>query len=353
MLVTEVTLSRQTKLVLFWAAVAAALLFLWMVRSTLGPFIWAAMAAYLLNPPTTWLQRQMRVRRIWAVATVYLVLGILVTWAGLAFVPRIIAETRDLLRAAPALANRVEAYLLGNNTVQVLGLEVDLSNWTSDITRALGDFVAQLWQQALHAVVGLVEMLLQVLLFLFATFYFLLDADRIGRTVHDLIPVRYRGELLSLAQDIDSVLGRFVRGEFVLVVIMSTATYISLLLLQIPYALVLGILAGFLELIPIVGPISAATPAVIIALARPSPFGWPQPVHALVVAGVYFVLRHLEDYLVIPNVVGRVVEVHPLVAIFAVIAGGTIGGVLGMFLAVPAAAVLKIVARYVYLKLTM
>ncbi|MER3486570.1 MAG: hypothetical protein C4345_12005, partial [Chloroflexota bacterium] len=88
-------------------------------------------------------------------ATVYLTLGILVTWAGLVFVPRIIAETRDLLRAAPALANRVEAYLLGNNTVQVLGLEVDLSNWTSDITRALSEFVAQLWQQALHAVVRL------------------------------------------------------------------------------------------------------------------------------------------------------------------------------------------------------
>jgi predicted PurR-regulated permease PerM len=209
------------------------------------------------------------------------------------------------------------------------------------------------WQEALHAVVGLVETLLKVLLFLFATFYFLLDADRIGRLLHDLIPVQYRAELLSLAQDIDSVLGRFVRGELILVLIMSTATYLSLLVLQIPYALVLGILAGFLELIPIVGPITAATPAVIIALARPSPFGWPQPVHALVVAGVYFVLRHLEDYLVIPNVVGRVVEIHPLVAIFAVIAGGTLGGILGMFLAVPVAAVLKIVARYLYLKLTL
>jgi predicted PurR-regulated permease PerM len=353
MLVTDVKLSRQTKLLLFWTAVAVTLLFLWAVRSTLSPFIWAAMAAYLLNPLTTWLQRQMRVRRIWAVLTVYLILSILLTWAGLVFVPRIIAEVRDLIRTAPALVNRVEAYLVGTNTIQILGMELDLSNWTGEIARALTDFLGRVWQEALHAVVGLVETLLKVLLFLFATFYFLLDADRIGRLLHDLIPVQYRAELLSLAQDIDSVLGRFVRGELILVLIMSTATYLSLLVLQIPYALILGILAGFLELIPIVGPITAATPAVIIALARPSPFGWPQPVHALVVAGVYFVLRHLEDYLVIPNVVGRVVEIHPLVAIFAVIAGGTLGGILGMFLAVPVAAVLKIVARYLYLKLTL
>jgi|DewCreStandDraft_1066081.scaffolds.fasta_scaffold00207_28 predicted PurR-regulated permease PerM len=128
MLVTDVKLSRQTKLLLFWTAVAVTLLFLWAVRSTLSPFIWAAMAAYLLNPPTTWLQRQMRVRRIWAVLTVYLILGILLTWAGLVFVPRIIAEVRDLIRTAPALVNRVEAYLVGTNTIQILGMELDLSN---------------------------------------------------------------------------------------------------------------------------------------------------------------------------------------------------------------------------------
>jgi predicted PurR-regulated permease PerM len=352
MLITDTQLSRQVRYVIAGGSVALVVLFLWTVRSVLAPFVWAAMAAYLLNPPTTWLQRQMRVRRIWAVAAVYVVLTILLVWGLLVMVPRILAELTALSLAAPAVTSRLQGYLLGDQPLQVLGFEADLSRFTDEIGRALATSIGEAWQQALHAVIGLVEAVFKVLLFVLASFYLLLDSDKIGRAALRLTPHHYRAELVSLARDVDDVLARFIRGELLLVLIMSVVTYVSLLALRMPYALVLGLTAGVLELIPIIGPITAATPAVIIALVRPSPFGWPQPVPALVVAGVYFVLRHLEDYFVIPNVIGRVVHVHPLVAIFSVIAGGTVAGILGMLLAVPAAAIAKIVGRYLYLKVT-
>lgn len=135
--------------------------------------------------------------------------------------------------------------------------------------------------------------------------------------------------------EIDRILGQFVRGEVLLIIIMSAATWVALSLMGIRYALILGLIAGVLELIPFIGPILAAVPAVGLALFQPSPFGWTPFVSAGVVALTYFVLRHAEDYFIIPTVVGRVVELHPLVAMFAAFSGTAIAGVMGMFWGCP------------------
>ena len=133
-----------------------------------------------------------------------------------------------------------------------------------------------------------------------------------------------------------------------LIVIMSVTTFIGLSIIGIPFAVILAIATGFLELIPVFGPIIAATPPIIIALFTSNNFGWPGWVAALVVAGMYTVLRQLEDYLVIPNVVGRVVRVHPLVALFAIFAGLQIWGVTGMVVALPVAGVARVLLGYAY-----
>jgi predicted PurR-regulated permease PerM len=142
-----------------------------------------------------------------------------------------------------------------------------------------------------------------------------------------------------------------MRGQILLILIMSSATWLVLSVLGIRYALILGLITGVLELIPVIGPITATVPAVAVAFFQESPFGWSPLVNAGVVALAYFLLRHAEDYFVIPQVVGRVVELHPLVAMFAIFSGAAIGGVLGMFLGVPVAAMVRIVGRYVYYKL--
>ena len=150
---------------------------------------------------------------------------------------------------------------------------------------------------------------------------------------------------------INSVLGRYVRGQVILIAIMATATSIGLSVLQVPFSLLLGFLTGVLETIPFVGPITAGTIAVLVALGHPAPFGWTQVGYAGVVAVMYTVLRHVEDYFVIPLIIGRIVELHPVVVIFALLTGGAIGGLLGILVAVPVAASARIALQFVLAKL--
>jgi predicted PurR-regulated permease PerM len=251
----------------------------------------------------------------------------------------------------PRLLVQVRNSLAQEPTVVVFGAEVDLRPISDELTRTLGGLVSAASHRLVETAVTTVETLLRLILALVATFYLLMSADRLKRGVTRLTPLPLRQEFGPVVAEIDRILGRYMRGQILLIAIMSFATWLALTLLGIRYALILGLIAGVLELIPLIGPIAAAVPAVAIAFFQPSPYGWSPLVYAGVVALAYFVLRHAEDYFVIPQVVGRVVELHPLIAMFAIFSGAAIGGVLGMFLAVPAAAVLRILARYVYFKL--
>jgi len=113
----------------------------------------------------------------------------------------------------------------------------------------------------------------------------------------------------------------------------------------------LGVMTGVLETIPFVGPITAGAIACLVALGHPNPFGWEQVAYVAVVALMYTVLRHAEDYLVIPTVIGRAVRLHPAIVIFALLSGGAVFGLLGIVLAVPVAATLRLVLIYVRAKL--
>jgi hypothetical protein len=133
---------------------------------------------------------------------------------------------------------------------------------------------------------------------------------------------------------------------------MSVASFIMLSILSVQYAVIVALATGVLELIPLIGPWAAGAIAVTVALLQDgTPFGWSHLTLAIVVAIGYFALRQMEDAFVIPLVIGRIVHLHPLLVIFVIVVGTSLGGVLGLILAVPIAAVIKILASYFYGKL--
>jgi predicted PurR-regulated permease PerM len=189
--------------------------------------------------------------------------------------------------------------------------------------------------------------------YIVVTFYLLLQANQITDHLYSLIPAPQRDEIRELGRSIDRVLGAYIRSQLLLIVIMAVVTYIPLTILGVQYALVLAIATGFLEIIPFVGPWTAAGSAMLVALFQTSAntFGWPGWVLALVVGAIYTILRQAEDHLIIPNLVGRIVKLHPVIVIFSIMAGAAIGGALGLLMAVPAAATVKILLTYLYSKL--
>lgn len=346
-----IRLSYRAKLTVVAIGALVIVLFLWQVSEILIPFLWAVVAAYVFGPLIRYVAVRARIPRLLVVLALYLVLGGLVALLVGFVAPLMAQEVRLLRQELPKVAGRVALYLAENEELEVWGLTLNAEVLVNEATRAMQAVVVGLFGRALPVVFGTARLVADLLLFVVATFYLLLWGDQIHAQVLQLVPMRQRAEIAALVGAVNRVLGAYLRGMLFLFALMATVTYSALSLLQVPYALVLGLMTGFLELFPIIGPITAGAIACTVAFFQPSNvLGWPNYAFTGLIALVYFVLRHLEDYLVIPNVIGRVVRLHPLAVLFALFSGGALAGITGLFLAVPVAAMVKVLAKYVYAK---
>ncbi len=327
--------------------VIVALLFIILERASeiVLPFIWAAILGYILQPAVNQLERR-GLRRSLAATAIFLILTASIIGIIWLVVPVAFGEIMDLQRALPRLvetAQRSVAEVVDGTALNQLDEAI--------FNRAIPDFVQGTPRMALPLAAALGKFLLEFVVFLIGTFFFIRDMPRLGAWSRSLIPQSQRADVLPLLAQISELLGRYVRGQLLLVVIMSIATTISLLLLGLPYAVVLGIITGILETIPMAGPIVAGAIAVVVALGHVNSFGWSPVVYAGVIAVVYTALRHMEDYFVIPLVIGHIVRLHPALVIFSLLAGATAFGLLGVLLAIPTAATARLFLIYAGAKL--
>ena len=337
--------STTTKRAIAAVGIAIAALLVFRVFDVVTPFIWAAVFAYVFGPLVNLMQRRSGAARWLVVATLFAALGLIVYLLGRLLAPVLIGQVADLRTTFPRLVANVQEQLV--SALAGSGYEAVAASLFDQIN-TLAQFIGA---NALRVALNVVETVLKVLVFVIALFYLLRDGPQLTGAFRALLPGAHRDELVRLATRINAVLGQYVRGQVLLIAIMATATTIGLSVLQVPFSYIIGLLTGVLETIPIVGPITAGAIAVLVALGHPAPFGWPQTTYAIVVALMYTVLRHIEDYVVVPQVIGRIVELHPLLVIFALLTGGALAGLLGIVLAVPVAASLRLVVLYALAKL--
>lgn len=337
-------LSARAKLTIGVVVAIVVVVFLLQVRSIISPFLWALLAAYLLNPIVNYLNLEGGLPRIWAVALIYAAIGLLLVAGSRYLYPQIVAQGTLFLEDLP----RLEASIIARVGPKPLGL--DVSALVSQLLGAVSGYTNNT-KSASHFLVNAMETVIRLFLFLVSTFYLLLDSSRIKRAIANVIPPAYQPELITLGRQINLTWQQYIRGELVLFAIMATVTTIGLSIFGVPGAIFLGLASGALELLPFVGPLTAGTLAVTVAYFNDTnPFGWSQTAYAGAIALMYFVLRETEDYVVIPHVLGRAVRLHPLVVLFSVAAGGVFGGLLGLIIAVPIAASVKAISYYLYAK---
>jgi len=341
--------SPATKRIVVAVLAVAVLYVAYRAGDIVRPFIWATIVGYILLPIVRVLEMRLANHRGLAAGIVFLALLVLLGAAGRVLVPLIFDQVTGFQQTLPALIANAQNTLA--ETLDQLGAEdLDpivfgpIANGPIELTRNAANL-------AVPFIVGLSHFLLEFLIFLIATFFVLRDLPRLIRWVGRRIPTAHRHEVLPLGEQVNLLLGRYVRGQLILVGIMWTATTIGLTLFGVPFSLLLGFMTGALEIVPIIGPITAGAIACLVALGHPNPFGWSQLVYVAAIAIMYTVLRHAEDYFVIPFVIGRIVKLHPAVVIFSLLTGGAIFGLLGVILAVPAAATLRLVLIYVGAKL--
>jgi len=349
--VEEIRFSQRAKVFTVAMLVALALLLIYAAHDVIGPFLWAFIAAYVLNPLITFLVRHSRLPRPVVVALFYVLFLTLLGLGAKVLVPALEADYHQLRRSLPELASSFEAQALGGQTPTILGIQVDPHALAVELGRASDEGERWIRANAIGLGVRVLEYVVKTLLFLVATFYLLLQWDNLVRAIRNLTPSRYRAELGALAAEVNAVFGVYLRGLLFLVVLMSTVTWIALAALGLRYAVFVAIATGILELIPFAGPITAGAIAVTIGVVEGNPFGWSPLAYAGVLALVYLVLRHLEDYIVIPHVVGHAVKVHPLIILFSVVVGADIFGIGGAILAAPMVGMLRVVLGWLLHKL--
>jgi predicted PurR-regulated permease PerM len=345
-------LSPVAKLITVVIIVVLGILLVWAAGAIMTPFIAGAITAYLFNPLIGWLHRRTGAGRALWIAVLYVLIGVLVYSLVLWLGPLVATQYHELRRQIPFMITDIAQMLAANRTISVVGLELDIG----PIERPLLDFVAELGRARLEGVPHLVltafESILLFITYLIVTFYLLLQSEQITNWLYSLVPAPYRGEIRGLGRQIDATLTGYVRGTLLLIPIMSILTYVVLTLLGVRYALVLAIATGLLETIPLIGPWSAAGIAITVSLLQPEvAFGWSHTVLAIVVGLAYFALRMTEDNFIIPHVMGHAVHLHPVLVIFAILAGGAIAGPAGLLLGIPTIAVARLLLRYLYRKL--
>jgi predicted PurR-regulated permease PerM len=330
-----------TKRVVLLVIVAAAILLILRMGEIVVPFLWAFVIGYVLLPAVAFLEVRARMRRGLASFLVFLVVvGALLLVLRLV-VPLAVAQLRDVNHALPALLRN--AQIAAADSLAGLGMS-DLDPLVFlppvEVSQAVARMVVPL-------ATAVSRFALELLIWLVATFFVLRDAPRALDLIRGLIPASQRRDVLHIADQVNVLIGRYIRGQLLLVAIMSTVTAVGLSILEVPFSIPLGFLTGVLELIPFAGPITAGAIASIVALGHQNPFGWSQLQYVGAVVVMYTVLRHAEDYFVVPLVIGRIVRLHPLVVIFSMLGGGSVLGLLGIILAVPTAATLRLLLVYV------
>src|SRR5437868_7557983 len=341
--------SPTLKRVVVSVLVVAMAFVLYRAGDIVRPFIWGAILGYILLPVVRAFENRLTNQRSLAAAIVFVAV-VLVLAGGIRFLaPLAVEQGQTFQRSLPTLIANAQNTLA--ETLDQMGAEDLVPIVFGPISTAPLEVSRNVATLALPFIVGFSHFLLEFLVFLIATFFFLRDWPRLINWSKRLVPATSRHELLPLGEQVSILLSRYVRGQLLLVAIMSTATTIGLTLFGVPFSLLLGLLTGVLEVIPIIGPITAGAIACLVALGNPNPFGWSQLAYVGAIAVMYTVLRHAEDYFVIPLVIGRIVRLHPAVVIFALLAGGAVFGLIGVVLAVPVAATARLVLIYVSAKL--
>jgi predicted PurR-regulated permease PerM len=192
---------------------------------------------------------------------------------------------------------------------------------------------------------GNLHVLVTFLLAMVLSFYVLVDLPKIRQGVRNLIPPARRADALQLAEQVGAALGGFFRGQLLVAVFVGVASATLLSWpVRLPFAIVVGLIAGIFNLVPLIGPFIGAVPAVFIGLLSGNPNKAWQAALALLI------VQQIDNHIVSPNVMGRTVKLHPITVMLALLAGGTLAGIAGMLVVVPGVATVKILALYAWEK---
>jgi predicted PurR-regulated permease PerM len=328
----------------WWICGAAALVLLWLLKPILTPFVVGIGLAYIGNPLVNRLQSSGLSRSL-AVCAVFIVIILATTLFFVLVIPPLEQQVTLLIASIPDALRWVQDTALPRLGISLpRGVQLDADGVRKMITDHWGtasDMAVAVWQKVSSSGMALFTTVVNLALIPVVSFYLLRDWDAFITGIHDMIPPRHRQRIGGFAQEADDVLSAFFRGQLLVMASLAAIYSIGLSIVGLKLALVIGIGAGLVSFVPYMGAISGFSAAVIAILVQTG-----DPWQCAWVALAFGVGQIAEGSFLTPNLVGHRIGLHPVAVIFAVMAGGTLFGFVGVLLALPTAAVIAVMVRH-------
>lgn len=329
---------------LIWLALGTIIigLVLYQLRNALLPFIVGGALAYILEPFISWLERRTpwmssrpELKRVIHILVIYSIFVVLVIAALLAFIPPITTEIRSFVENVPTLIER------SRGTIESLDAQIT-ERLPEEIVAAIHDAAQDLGKIIVSALLifaartyGVISQTLSLLLGLamvpLILFYLLKDGDKIIGGMLSILSPEPRKHTRNVLDILNGVFSSYIRGQLILGLVVGVLVFVGLMLLRVPFAPVLGLVAGITELIPIIGPWLGAIPGLLVVLAT-------APEKLIWVGLLYLGVQLVENSLLVPRIQGDSLDMHPVMVLAALIVGSEVAGFWGVILGPPLAA---------------
>ncbi len=307
------------------------------IKAVLTPFLIAVIISYVLNPIVNMLNKR-KVPRTIAVLLIYAVFITSAIVVLMNLIPMFMKQLKELNEHMPDLTMRAQGLYEGLNDNRMIpesvriGLEKAMIKAEDNLTATITNLV--------NSIGSTINMVMVAFIVPFLAFYMLKDFQLIEKTILTILPKGKRKSAIKLVKDMDTALGNYVRGQLLVCVVVGLLAYIGYWIIDMPYALLLASIVAVFNIIPYMGPFFGAAPAIIMASTISLKM-------VILVAVVNLIVQILEGNVISPQVVGRTLHLHPMSIIFALLVGGELAGIVGLILAVPCFAVLKVIGQHI------
>ena len=342
--------SPRTKLTVTLLLLALTVYLLYRFNAVLKPLILAIVLAYVLSPLANWLQTRLKIRRGLATITAYMIMIATVSMIPLIIIPPLSDQFANLNLNIQQLIEEIDT-LLGYK-VFIAGQSFQLNVIFEQAIGSIQQLIEPVFGQTLSFAIEAISSLVWVIFILVVSFYLVKDAANLQKWFLEIVPPSYINDFIHLRSEVHQIWSAFFRGQLLLMLLVASIFTVVGLLIGIPFALTMGIIAGLLEFLPSVGHgIWLATATLLALFAGSTWLQIPNWAFALIIIGLHIFFQQFDLNYLIPRIIGRQVHLPPLVVILGIVSGALLAGVLGILLAAPTIASARVVGRYIYANL--
>jgi len=309
------------------------------------PFLLAGVAYYLLNPIVDYLEHR-KVKRLYSILGLYLVIVTVLTLVVMKVVPLLSEQIASLISQFPTYTQNAQAKfeeLIGNkyfNELQSM-IGIDTAKLTDEFSSRASTLLSNAWSGIGGLVGRITETVLAIITVPFVLFYLLKDRKKLAPFVLGFVPTKLRGRSFGVMLEMNHQISSYIRGQIIVSACIGVLLYIGYLIIGLDYSLVLAVIAACTSIVPYLGPAIAITPALIVAMMT-------SPIMLVKMIVIWTIVQLIEGKFISPQIMGKTMRVHPITIIFVIIAAGNLFGMIGIILAVPGYAILKVISTHLF-----